>query len=156
LSKKPFFFFIILFILYSLTFGQKELLGTLTTEEILKNCPDWEEEVFSYWPNQEIIDKLKSFSHQVKIEIFLRTWCPDSKRNVSAYFKIIEMANNPLLQTTYIGLPKAKESRQEYIKGKSIDKIPTFIIFVDNQEKGRIIENPTKSIEEDLLEIINR
>lgn len=156
MSKAPFIFFLLLFILSSLTFGQKELLGTLTPEEILKNCPDWKEGVSSYEPNQQIIDKLKSLSHQVKIEIFLGTWCPDSKRNVSAYFKIIELTNNPLLQTTYIGLPKIKESRQKYIKGKSIVKIPTFIIFVDDQEKGRIIENPAKSIEEDLLEIINR
>lgn len=156
MNKNPFILLFLFFLLPSLTSGQKELLGPLTSEEILKSFPDWKDEAASYWPSHDIIDKLKSISHQVKIEVFLGTWCPDSKRNVSAYFKITEMGDNPLIQTIYTGLPREKESRQKYIKGKNIERIPTFIIFVDGKEKGRIVENPIKSIEEDLLEIINR
>lgn len=148
--------FILLAIFSIFIYGQQDLRGPISKEEILKNFPDWQEAVASYWPKQEVIEKLKSISYEIEIEVFLGTWCPDSKRNVSAYFKIMEMVDNPLIQTTYIGLPKDKESRQPFVKGKNIIAIPTFIILVNNQEKGRIIENPVKSLEEDLLEIINR
>jgi hypothetical protein len=151
----PLFLAPILFLSISV-YGTLELLGPLSKEEILENFPDWQEKVASYIPNQEVIGKLQSIQEEIDIEIFLGTWCPDSKLNVSAYFKIMDMVDNPLIMTTYIGIPRDKDSREPYIKGKNIIKIPTFIISINNQEKGRIIENPTKSVEEDLLDIINK
>ncbi len=137
-------------------YGELELLGPLSKEEILENFPDWQVEVASYIPDQEVIEKLQSIPSEIKIEIFLGTWCPDTKRNVSAYFKIMDMVDNPLIMTSYIGIPREDDSRKPFIEGKNIIKVPTFIIIIDNQEKGRIIENPTKSVEEDLLDIINK
>jgi hypothetical protein len=137
-------------------YGELELLGPLSKEEILENFPDWQEEVASYVPDQEVIEKLQSIPSEIKIEIFLGTWCSDTKRNVSAYFKIMDMVDNPLIMTSYIGIPREDDSQKPFIEGKNIIKVPTFIIFIDNQEKGRIIENPTKSVEEDLLDIINK
>ncbi len=137
-------------------YGKLELLGPLSKEEILENFPDWQVEVASYVPDQEVIEKLQSIPSEIKIEIFLGTWCPDTKRNVSAYFKIMDMVDNLLIMTSYIGIPRENDSRKPFIEGKNIIKVPTFIIFIDNQEKGRIIENPTKSVEEDLLNIINK
>jgi len=137
-------------------YGKLELLGPLSKEEILENFPDWQVEVASYVPDQEVIEKLQSIPSEIKIEIFLGTWCPDTKRNVSAYFKIMDMVDNPLIMTSYIGIPREDDSRKPFIEGKNIIKVPTFIIIIDNQEKGRIIENPTKSVEEDVLDIINK
>ena len=146
----------IIFFLSISVYGALELLGPLSKEEILENFPDWQMEVASYVPDQEVIEKLQSIPSEIKIEIFLGTWCPDTKRNVSAYFKIMDMVDNPLFMISYIGLPRDNDSRKPFIEGKNIIKVPTFIIIIDNQEKGRIIENPTKSVEEDLLNIINK
>ncbi len=146
--------FILLPFIY--VYGELELLGPLSKEEILENFPDWQVEVASYVPDQEVIEKLQSIPSEIKIEIFLGTWCTDTKRNVSAYFKIMDMVDNPLIMTSYIGIPREDDSRKPFIEGKNIIKVPTFIIIIDNQEKGRIIENPTKSVEEDVLDIINK
>jgi len=136
--------------------SQKVLVGPLSKEEILKNLPEWKEVVASYIPNPAIIEKLKSINKEVQVELFIGTWCPDCRRHVSAYFKILEMTDNPLIVTSYTGIPREREARQEFIQGKNIERVPTFIIFIDGREKGRIIETPTKSVEEDLLDIINR
>ena len=149
-------FLCIIFFLSISALGTLELLGPLSKEEILENFPDWQEEVASYVPNLEVIDKLQSIPSEIKIEIFLGTWCPDTKRNVSAYFKIMDMVDNPLFITTYIGIPRDNDSRKPFIEGKNIIKVPTFIILINNEEKGRIIENPVKSVEEDLLDIISK
>jgi hypothetical protein len=150
----PFLCFILLFSIS--VYGTLELLGPLSKEEILENFPDWQVEVASYVPNQEVIEKLQAIPSEIKIEIFLGTWCSDTKRNVSAYFKIMDMVDNPLIITTYIGIPEEDDSRKPFIEGKNIVKVPTFIVYIDNQEKGRIIEDPVKSVEEDLLDIINK
>ena len=149
-------FLCIIFFLSISVYGTLELLGPLSKEEVLENFPDWQVEVASYVPNLEVVEKLQSIPSEIKIEIFLGTWCPDTKRNVSAYFKIMDMVDNSLFMTTYIGVPRDNDSRKPFIEGKNIIKVPTFIVFIDNQEKGRIIENPVKSLEEDLLDIINK
>ncbi len=136
------------------SFASQDLVGPLSKEEILQNFPEWQEKVASYFPQPEIIEKLKSINYPLKIEVFLGTWCPDSQEHVSAYFKIMEMVDNSLISSSYIGLPRDKEARKPYIKGKNITKVPTFIVLVDDHEKGRIIEHPVKSLEEDLIRII--
>ena len=147
-------FFLILF-LFHFSYADVELVGKLSRERILEKCPGWEGEITSYSPDQEVIEKLQSIDQEVIIEVFLGAWCPDSMRNVSAYFKIMDLVDNSHLITKYVGLPRDKDARKPYIKGKNIIRIPTFIVFINNQEKGRIIENPTQSVEEDLFEIIN-
>jgi len=144
-----------LFLLLSICVqGEEELVGPLSKEDLLQNLPEWEELVASYIPKPEIIEKLKLIDQKIKVEVFLGTWCPDCKQHVSAYCKIMEMADNPLISTSYTGIPRDREARQEFIQGKNIVKVPTFIIYFQDQEKGRIIEIPTKSLEEDLLDII--
>lgn len=154
--RKKIFLISIIFFSSLISFGQTEMLGPLTREDILKNLPDWQEITASYNPKQEAIEQLKASSQFIQVEIYLGTWCPDSQAHVSAYFKILDIVNNPLLQTTYIGVPRDKLKREPYIQGKNIIKLPTFIVLIDGQEKGRIIETPIKSVEEDLLDIINK
>lgn len=156
MDKKLFslFFIVFVFSLFLFSYADVELVGNLTRERILEKCPGWEVDITSYSPNQEVIEKLQSVDQEVTIEVYLGTWCPDSVRNVSAYFKIMDMVGNSQLTTKYIGLPRDKDARKPYIKGKNIVRIPTFIVFINNREKGRIIENPTQSVEEDLFEII--
>ncbi len=136
--------------------NEKDLTGPLSKEDILQNIPDWQELVASYIPDSGIMEKIKTIHKDIQVEIFLGTWCPDCKRHVSAYFKIMEMADNPHISTSYVGVPREKEARKEFIQGKNIVRIPTFIIYFQNQEIGRIIETPVKSVEEDLIDIIDK
>jgi thiol-disulfide isomerase/thioredoxin len=136
--------------------GETESLGPLTREAVLKDCPGWQEVVALYQPDGPAIDGLKAFNRPVQVEVFLGTWCPDSKAHVSEFFKVLDLADNALISATYIGIPRDKAQRSEYYQGKDIQKLPTFLVFVEGQEKGRIIEVPLKSIEQDLLDILLR
>jgi hypothetical protein len=136
--------------------GNTELLGDITREDILQSFPDWEEVMASYTPDEKALEGLQAISYPVEIEVVLGTWCPDSKRHVSEYFKVLDMVENPNFFSTYIGIPRNKESREPYIQGKNIQKVPTFIVHVEGREIGRIIEIPKKSIEQDLLDILKR
>jgi len=146
--------FLINFIALLPLFGNTELIGQLTKQQILESFPDWQEQMSSYLPKAKFIEKLHSINWTVKIDVFLGTWCPDSKEHVSNYFKIIEMADNPNIITNYIGIPRDKVSRQSFIEGKNIERIPTFIVYINNEEKGRIVEHPKTSVEENLADII--
>jgi thiol-disulfide isomerase/thioredoxin len=129
-------------------------VGRLTPEKILQEIPEWKPFVEGYSPHLDILSRIQTVSEAVRIEIFLGTWCPDCRQHVSAYIKIMDMVRSPMIQTTYTGLPQNREARGPYIEGKNIERLPTFIIFLRGQEIGRIIETPSKSVEEDLWEIL--
>jgi thiol-disulfide isomerase/thioredoxin len=153
--KNTLFPLILIFLLMMFSiYGGSDLIGPVTQDDILESFPEWREVMSSYAPQEEAIEKLKTIDFTVEIEVILGTWCPDSREHVSAYFKIIELAENPLIVSSYIGIPKEKEEREPYIRGKNIQKIPTFIVFLNGEEIGRIIEHPEKSVEEDLVDII--
>jgi hypothetical protein len=133
---------------------QNEMLGPLSPEAILEQHPDWRAVVKAYQPKPDCIDKLRAGLREVKIEIYLGTWCPDSKAHVSEYFKVMELVDSPLFQTAYIGVPRDKGKRAPYYQGKDILKLPTFLVFVDGREIGRIVETPEKTVEEDLVRIL--
>jgi thiol-disulfide isomerase/thioredoxin len=134
--------------------AQIELVGPLTPEEILEKIPEWKRFVIGYSPQIDIISRLQAVPEEVRVEIFLGTWCPDCRQHVSAYFKIMDMVRNPIIQTTYTGVPRDRSARQLYIEGKNVERLPTFIVFLRDQEIGRIVETPSKSVEEDLWQIL--
>ncbi len=136
--------------------GQREIVGLVTPEELLREFPEWQAVAASYSPAPEAIERLRAVSRDVLVEVVLGTWCNDSKSHVSEFLKVIEMADNPLIRATYAGVPEDKAKRAAYLQGKNIVKIPTFIVSVDGAEKGRIVEAPVKSVEADLAEIIER
>jgi thiol-disulfide isomerase/thioredoxin len=153
-GKKNQFFLFGLVLLVIPTSAQVELVGPLTPEAILQKIPEWKRFADGYSPQLDIISRLQTVPEEVRVEIFLGTWCPDCRQLVSAYFKIIDMVRNQMIRTTYTGVPRDRAARGPYIEGKNIERIPTFIVFFRGQEVGRIIETPRKSVEEDLWEIL--
>jgi hypothetical protein len=60
----------------------------------------------------------------------------------------------PLEKVTLIGVDDAKQSPVgEYVK-LDIVRVPTFIIYKNNIEAGRIIENPVTSLDQDMVNIL--
>jgi len=153
--KNTLFPLLLIFVLMMFSISRNnDLVGSLTKEAILESYPTWQEVMANYIPQPESLDRLKSVDYVINIEVVLGTWCPDSKEHVSAYFKVMEMVDNPMIQSSYTGIPKEKEAREPFIQGKGITRVPTFIVTIDGEERGRIIEHPEKSVEEDLVNII--
>lgn len=153
-GKKNQFFLFGLVLLVIPTSAQVELVGPLTPEAILQKIPEWKRFADGYSPQLDIISRLQTVPEEVRVEIFLGTWCPDCRQHVSAYFKIMDMVRNPMIRTTYTGVPRDRAARGPYIEGKNVERLPTFIVFFRDAEAGRIIETPRKSVEEDLWEIL--
>lgn len=157
-KKKPLLFLsrvlLILFPLARPAPAQVELVGPLTPEAILEKITEWKPFVEEYSPKLDIISRLQTIPEEVRVEIFLGTWCPDCRQQVSAYIKVMDMVRNPIVRTTYTGVPRDPVARGPFIEGKNIERLPTFIVYFRGEEVGRIIETPRKSVEEDLWEIL--
>jgi thiol-disulfide isomerase/thioredoxin len=110
-----------------------------------------------YQANSEAINKLLEINKDgVTIKIVMGTWCPDSRREVPRFMRIIDTWQFPVSNITFIGVDNAKLSPVGEYTGLGIEWVPTFIIFKNNIEKGRIIENPKTSLEQDMVNILTR
>ena len=95
----------------------------------------------------------------IRIQIFLGTWCGDSKREVPRFIKLVNSINFPTNQIELIGLGASdslyKKSPQGEEKGLGIFRVPTIIIYRKGAEINRINEYPALSLEKDLLTIMS-
>jgi hypothetical protein len=131
-----------------------ELVGPLTRDALLEKLPEWNSFVLAYSPDLEVVSRLQKVPEDVQVEVFLGTWCPDCRQHVSAYLKLMDMVRNPLIKSTFTGIPRQRELRQEYIAGRNVERVPTFIVHFRGREIGRLIETPKISVEADLWEIL--
>ena len=108
-----------------------------------------------YQINTDALNKLLDISKDdLTIKIVMGIWCPDSRREVPRFMKVIDAWKFPAAKLTFIGVDDAKQSPVgEYLK-LDIQRVPTFILYKNNIEAGRIIENPSTSLEQDMVNIL--
>jgi hypothetical protein len=108
-----------------------------------------------YQPDTAVMNRLNDIGKDgISIKIVMGTWCPDSRREVPRFMKILDIWKFPLSAVTFIGVDDAKLSPVGEYTGLGIERVPTFIIYENNIEAGRIIENPSASLERDLVKIL--
>jgi thiol-disulfide isomerase/thioredoxin len=110
-----------------------------------------------YMPGSEALNKLLDIDNTgLSIKIVLGTWCPDSRREVPRFMKVLDIWQFPVEKLTFIGVDNGKLSPVGEYNQLDIQRVPTFIIYKNNIEAGRIIENPVASLEQDMVNILTR
>lgn len=130
------------------------LVGWIKAEDLLTRFPQYKEKMETYQPDSLSIEKIKAFGEDLEVLVFLGTWCPDCKREVPKFLKILKMADNPKISLRMYGLDRTKESWAGLPKEYNLTYVPTFIFSHKGQEIGRIVEKPETTIEGDFVRIL--
>lgn len=109
-----------------------------------------------YKPSESIIKNLTEKINDFEFTIVMGTWCSDSKREVPRFYKVLNDAGYNDKRVKVIAVNEKKEAVLVDISKMNIEKVPTFIIYKDDKEIGRIVETPKKSLESDLWKIIKK
>lgn len=92
-----------------------------------------------------------------RVEIFLGTWCGDSRYWVPRFIKLWDSLGLGRDQLELVALSneegKRLQSPKGQEKGKNIHRVPTFIISQNGVEMGRIVEYPVNDLFTDLSQI---
>lgn len=130
------------------------LIGTIDRNELFKEFPIFRTAYEAYTPNDSLIQAIKSYKEAVHIEIFLGTWCGDTKRNLPPFIKILERISSTNLTYTLHAVDRTKKDRERLTVKYSVSRVPTMIFLKNGKEIGRITEHPVYSLEQDLLSIL--
>lgn len=137
--------------------GKPMLLGEVLIDEL-------KQEPFSEWYNNEFdnyeldVELLGAISdpNQYNYELFLGTWCGDSRREVPRLEKIFIELEIDFNKIAIITVDRDKVSPENEQEGKDIRYVPTLIVKNNDVEIGRIVESPSSesaTLESDLFEI---
>ena len=135
------------------------LLGYFTREQMYRtpHCEWYLNGYDNYKPESEIVNKLTMIStDNLTIKVVLGTWCPDSRREVPRFLHVLDLWKFPAEKVTFIGVDNLKLSPVGEYDRLEIQRVPTFILYKNNIEAGRIIENPLTSLEQDIVNILTR
>jgi thiol-disulfide isomerase/thioredoxin len=141
--------------------GKPMLLGQQPISA-LKKAPfgDWFNKNYAaYQANDNLTEKIKPLLQDKQLLVFLGTWCGDSKREVPRMLKILDHYGVSHSNVKLIMLDEHdsvyKQSPAHEEKGLNIHRVPTFIVYQNQAELGRIVESPVVTLEKDLLQILS-
>lgn len=129
------------------------LTGELSFED-LRVQPDFDDNLASYQPDPDAIAKLAALDKDTEIVLIVATWCPDCHRETPRFAKIIQLADNSNIRTRFIAVDRSRSDPQGLAAGYDWQRIPTFMVFQNGQEIGRIVERPETTQEQDLVNIL--
>lgn len=130
------------------------IVGKISMEKLLEELEGYKARVILYDPDPEAIEYLHSYDKTLTIEVFFGSWCPDCREHLPHFIKIIQEAANSNISTIFIGVNRDKSEPAHLIQEKGIKFVPTFIVYRNGEEIGRIVEHPRISIEHDLVAIV--
>ncbi len=135
--------------------SERALTGPLTLEQLL-DLPGWFGEEFMTWmPNMAVAAQLPPKLEGVRMVCVLGTWCSDSRREVPRLLRLLQLLRvDPSLLTLY-GVDRSKRSPEGEEHRWGITLVPTIIVLRGDTELGRIVESPARSLEADLLGILD-
>ncbi|MBN2433091.1 MAG: thioredoxin family protein [Acidobacteria bacterium] len=129
------------------------LEGEMTAAEIREMLPEYAAAYRDYEPDAKYIGRL-SFPDDLEIFVVFGSWCSDSLHHVPAFMKILEAVSFTPERTIFIAVNRQKDDSDGLSAPFNIERVPTFIFLQSGREIGRIVENPEKSLEEDMLVIL--
>lgn len=140
--------------------GKTQLIGKCTKDAFQqKDFKEWyNKQYIDYQVDTKLLKRVKRKTKGITFEIFMATWCGDSRREVPRFLKVLDVLK---VDDDAISIINTDDSNGEYKqsptheeKGKLIHRVPTFIVYKDGVEIGRIVESPITSLEMDLVQIL--
>jgi len=135
--------------------GKPVMVGSLTRTEIEKIVPGWVQAEVEVRPLVATARKLASVGKGARVSVYLGTWCPDSRREVSRLWRTLdEVGDNVSFTIRYFGIDHGLHRPANLVKAAHLVRVPTFVVERDGRELGRIVEVSPHGIENDLLALL--
>jgi thioredoxin 1 len=125
-------------------------LGDISQAQLLERHEVFKRNYDAY----EVTAGIDGLPPDLEVTILFGTWCHDSEREVPRMLKLLAASGVKKENISLIALDIRKEEPEGRAKDLDVRFTPTFIIFSNGIELGRIVERPTETLESDLAAIV--
>ena len=136
---------------------QKVLTGRIDKNDLLAPPYDsWFNESYdSYDPAEEQLSTIENNIEDYTIEVFMGTWCPDSRREVPKLFKVLDATGYDYNNMTMVAVDRNKTAMEDLEVSSDFEMVPTIVFYKNGKEVNRFVEFPQESFEEDIAKIVS-
>lgn len=144
---------------YINSYGDKHIAGPFELDDLRTDTTysGWFESNYARFQLKGEDTSWKSAFEGTEVEIYIGTWCGDSKRWVPQFVKLWKDLGLDEAQLKFTALYDGEELYKQgpngEEKGLQIHRVPTFIFKKEGQEYSRIVESPRNDLEKDLAQI---
>lgn len=112
----------------------------------------------AYSPDQELVNALNKAmeAHDYHLDVYMGTWCGDSRREVPRLYKLLEMIDFDLDKLSVVAVNRSKQVPNvspEIANQLNIHHVPTIIFYENGKETERFVESSKESLVKDLTKI---
>lgn len=108
----------------------------------------------AYTPDTVVVNALKASFSGIRLHIVFGSWCGDSKEQLPRFLKIMDQIGSSAPEMRFTAVDSSKKGRFTDVSPLRIERVPTFIVYRNGAEIGRIVETPLESLEKDLQQIL--
>ncbi len=142
---------------YTSSRGDTHLCGTISIQDLQSgDYKKWFDKNYDALEMDGKSTKWKKGLKKTQVDIYLGTWCGDSRRWVPKFVKLWDELGLDREQLNFIALYNGEKSKQGpngEEKGKNIHRVPTFIFKSNDVEYARIVEHPRTDLLTDVAQI---
>jgi thiol-disulfide isomerase/thioredoxin len=131
------------------------LIGATTREAIEAFSPDWVEAEVNSQPEAAGVEALTLVAFGAEVEVFLGTWCGDSRRELPRLWKALDQMPATPFSLHYVAVDRAKTEPAGPIAESGVLYLPTLIVKRNGHEVGRIVETAPHGVETDLADLLS-
>jgi len=131
------------------------LTGPVTRDKVEAAVPEWVQVELESQPDAEAAQALASVEPGAEVTVLLGTWCGDSRREVSRFWKALDETGGAVpFEVHYVAVDEDKKEPAAAVAENGVRYLPTFVVRRGGHEVGRIVETSPNGIEKDLLALL--
>ena len=136
--------------------GSKMLTGISSDKQLVNDTAfNWfKTGMETYKPDVKAIDKISQQGGRLAFIVFGGTWCSDTHDLLPPFYNVMKQSHISENQITLHLVDRTKRDKDGSTEKYDIQNLPTFIIYKDGKEVGRIVETAKKSIESDIASFL--
>jgi thiol-disulfide isomerase/thioredoxin len=136
---------------------RESLVGRLTDEQVRGIVAKWGTGSFSV--DDRWIDRVQSIKRVrsgATVRVFMGTWCHSSKQEIPQFLNLVDALEEDVpFAVEFFAVDENKKLPAGEIRTNDVQYLPTFIVLRNGQEIGRVVEQPARTLETDLLRLLN-
>jgi len=134
--------------------GEDLLVGRISREELITDNLLFSLNAEEYVPAAKVLEKLRRIAVKTDILLFLGTWSEDCLKEAPKLLRVYDKTNNPAFALAVYALDRSLRDEEGVAARYGIRELPTVVLLRGGKEVGRIVGSARKSMEADLLSIL--
>lgn len=123
-------------------------VGEISSHKLINENKSFMQSYRAFKLSDNDLAEVNRWPNDLHVDVYFGTWCHDSQREVPRFLKIVSEKAD--LSNRLIGLDYEKSEPSGSAKSHDIKYTPTFVVYQNNKEIGRIVERPKVSLAADI------